>query len=66
MIVKTTEGFEVRSEDGTKKLSADNLTKGEAAKRLGEIEYFKHKDTAEGQKHMPTHESCKKGTERPY
>jgi hypothetical protein len=43
MIVKTKNGYQVRSEDGKKSLSADNLTKAEAEKRLAEVEYFKKK-----------------------
>lgn len=42
MIVKTTKGYQVRSEDGSKNLSADNLTKEQAQKRLAEVEAFKH------------------------
>jgi len=42
MIVKTSRGFKVTSEDGKKNLSADNLTKEQAIKRLREVEYFKH------------------------
>lgn len=43
MIVRTKKGFKVTSEDGTKNLSADNLTLEEAHKRLAEVEYFKKK-----------------------
>lgn len=43
MIRKTTEGYQVVSEEG-KNLSAPNLTKQAAEKRLAEIEYFKHRD----------------------
>ena len=42
MIVKTPKGYEVKSENGKKPLSKDNLTKLEALKRLQQIEYFKH------------------------
>jgi hypothetical protein len=43
MIVKTKQGYQVKSEEG-KNLSKPNLTKKEAEKRLREIEYFKHKN----------------------
>jgi hypothetical protein len=42
MIVKTKDGYRVKSEHG-KNLSSDNLTLEQAKKRLREIEYFKHK-----------------------
>lgn len=42
MIKKTSQGYKVTSESG-KNLSASNLTKQQAAKRLGQIEYFKKK-----------------------
>jgi hypothetical protein len=41
MIKKTKEGYQVRSESG-KNMSAQNLTKAEAEKRLAEVEFFKH------------------------
>ncbi len=41
MIQKTSQGFKVTNESGTKNLSKPNLTKAEAAKRLAQIEYFK-------------------------
>jgi hypothetical protein len=41
MIKKTKEGYEVTSKSG-KKLSKKDLSKGEAEKRLKQIEYFKH------------------------
>jgi hypothetical protein len=41
MIKKTPSGYKVTSEKG-KNLSKPNLTKAQAAKRLGQIEYFKH------------------------
>lgn len=44
MIVKTDKGYQVRSEDGKKALSADNLSKELAQKRLKEVEMFKHMD----------------------
>ncbi len=40
MIKKTSQGYKVTSEKG-KNLSAPNLTKAEAHKRLGQVEYFK-------------------------
>lgn len=43
MIVKTKSGYEVRSEDGHKRLGAYK-TREEAEKRLRQIEYFKHRD----------------------
>ena len=43
MIIRTSKGHKVVSSKG-KNLSKDNLSKGEAEKRLREIEYFKHKD----------------------
>ena len=42
MIKKTSKGYKVTSESG-KNLSKGNLTKGQAKKRLAEVEYFKHK-----------------------
>lgn len=42
MIVKTKSGYQVKSEKG-KNLSKSNLSKGEAVKRLKQVEYFKHK-----------------------
>jgi len=42
MIVKTKQGYQVKSKKG-KPLSKPNLTKKEAEERLREIEYFKHK-----------------------
>lgn len=44
MIKKTPKGYEVVSEKSPgKKLSKTNLTKQQAVKRLGQIEYFKNK-----------------------
>lgn len=48
MIVKTSKGYEVKSEskgkDGKRKnLGGPYKTRGEAAKRLGQVEYFKHR-----------------------
>ena len=42
MIVKTSKGYQVKSENG-KNLSKPNLTKSEAQKRLKQAEYFKKK-----------------------
>ena len=42
MIVKTSQGHQVRSESG-KNLSKPNLSKKQAQKRLRQVEYFKHK-----------------------
>ena len=41
MIAKTKRGYQVRSEDGTKNLSADGLSKKEAYKRLAQVEAIK-------------------------
>ena len=41
MIVKTSSGYMVVSENG-KALSAKNLTKAEAKKRLAQVELFKY------------------------
>ena len=40
MIVRTSKGWQVRSEKG-KNLSADDLSKDEAKKRLAMVEFFK-------------------------
>lgn len=42
MIKKTSKGFQVKSEGG-KNLSKPNLTKGQAVKRLRQVEFFKHR-----------------------
>lgn len=42
MIKKTKTGYQVKSESG-KNLSKKTLTKGQAEKRLAQVEYFKHK-----------------------
>lgn len=42
MIKKTKSGYQVKSEKG-KNLSKGTLTKGQAEKRLAQVEYFKHK-----------------------
>lgn len=42
VIHKTSKGYEVESEKG-KPLSKKNLSKGQAEKRLEQVEYFKHK-----------------------
>lgn len=41
MIVKTKQGYVVKSEDGTKKLGGPYRSKVEAVARLRQIEYFK-------------------------
>jgi hypothetical protein len=41
MIKKTSQGYQVKSESG-KNLSASDLTKKEAEKRLRQVEMFKH------------------------
>lgn len=43
MIVKTSKGYVVYSEDRKKRLSKPYKSMSEAKKRLGEVEYFKHK-----------------------
>ena len=43
MIVKTKQGYQVKSESG-KNLSKPNLTKTQAKKRLAQVEYYKRKD----------------------
>jgi hypothetical protein len=51
MIVKTPKGYKVTSESGAKNLSKPNLSKGEAVKRLREVEYFKsHPKGGKGKK----------------
>ncbi len=47
MIQKTQQGYVVKSESG-KNLSKPNLSKGEAVKRLAEVEYFKHHPKKKG------------------
>ena len=42
MIVKTKQGYQVRSESG-RNLSKPNLTKKQAQKRLAQVEYYKSK-----------------------
>ena len=42
MIKKSKSGYEVKSEKG-KPLSKDTLTKGQAIKRLAQVEWFKSK-----------------------
>jgi len=43
MIVKTSQGYQVKSEAG-KNLSKPNLSKEAAHKRLAAVEYFKNRD----------------------
>lgn len=40
MIKKTSKGYQVKSESG-RNLSKSNLSKGQAIKRLQQVEYFK-------------------------
>ena len=47
MIVKTTEGHEVKSEGG-KPMSKPNLSLADAMRRLAQIEYFKHRAPSGG------------------
>lgn len=42
MIVKTSKGYVVKSEEG-KNLGGPYKTRAEAEKRLQQVEYFKHK-----------------------
>ena len=42
MIVKTKQGYQVKSESG-KNLSKPNLSKSDAQKRLKQVEYYKRK-----------------------
>jgi hypothetical protein len=42
MIVKQGDKFYVKSEDGSKNLGGPYETREQAAKRLREVEYFKH------------------------
>ena len=43
MIVKTNQGYQVKSESG-KPLSKPNLTKEDAKERLRDVEYYKNKN----------------------
>lgn len=43
MIRQTPKGWKVVSEDGKKNLGGPYKTLGEAKKRLGQVEFFKHK-----------------------
>jgi|WetSurMetagenome_2_1015567.scaffolds.fasta_scaffold62516_2 hypothetical protein len=53
MIKKTSQGYKVTSEEG-KNLSAPDLSKAGAHKRLAEVEYFKsHPEASGGKKHPP-------------
>ena len=49
MIVKTSKGYQVKSESG-KSLSRPNLTKEQAEKRLKQVEMFKHMTKKKGEK----------------
>jgi hypothetical protein len=46
MIVESGNGFQVKSESGSKNLSKPGLSKKAAVKRLREVEYFKHRSAA--------------------
>lgn len=50
MIVKTKNGYQVRSSDGSKNLSKPDLSHAEAVKRLQAIEYFKKHHAGKGKK----------------
>lgn len=43
MIKKVSDGYKVVSEKGNKNLGGPYKTRGEAVKRLQQVEYFKHK-----------------------
>ncbi len=43
MIVKSSDGYHVKSEDGKKNLGGPYKTEKEAKKRLAIVEYFKRK-----------------------
>lgn len=47
MITKTSSGYEVRSEDGKKRLGGPYKTKGEAQKRLAQVEHFRKNSTTD-------------------
>ena len=51
MIKKTSQGYQVKSESG-KNLSQPNLSKGQAQKRLAQVEYFKHQGLKEKGKEL--------------
>lgn len=44
MIVRSSKGYQVKSESG-KNLSKKGLSKKAAKKRLAQVEYFKHRDS---------------------
>jgi hypothetical protein len=46
MIVRTSKGYQVKSESGDKNLSKPNISKKKAKKRVRQVEYYKAK--AEG------------------
>lgn len=48
MIVKLTKGYYVYSEDKSRRLGGPYETRAEAAKRLAEVDYFKHAKKAPG------------------
>lgn len=51
MIVKSGNGYQVKSESGGKNLSKPVLSKKAAVKRLQQVEYFKHQSAKEMVKH---------------
>lgn len=52
MIKKTSQGYKVTSEEG-KNLSKPNLSKGQAEKRLKQVEWFKKHPGAGSKKKSP-------------
>ncbi len=48
MIVKSGQGYQVKSESG-RNLSKPGLSKGQAERRLAQVEYFKHHKPAKPQ-----------------
>ncbi|MDD4938714.1 MAG: hypothetical protein PHE18_01390 [Candidatus Omnitrophica bacterium] len=43
MIIKTSKGYMVKSEKSGRNLGGPYKTRGEAEKRLKQVEYFKHR-----------------------
>ena len=46
MIVKSSKGYHVKSENGDRNLGGPYKTRAEAVKRLQQVEYFKHQERA--------------------
>lgn len=44
MIVKSSKGYHVKSENGSKNLGGPYKTRAQAVKRLQQVEYFKHQE----------------------